>query len=352
MRNAFGATGFDYAGNGSEDVCVWKGASKALLVNAGPTVLRRARAVCEIKNVLEDRPSAAKVLPKALRMHQWVKNILLFVPLLTSHQFTNLALLASALCGFVAFSLCASSVYVLNDLLDLEADRRHAKKRRRPIAGGDLTPAAGVGLAALCLGGSLLVSLSLPLAFQLVLGLYYVLTLAYTWCFKRKVLLDVHFLGGLYTLRVLAGSAATGVVCSPWLLAFSMFLFLSLALVKRLAELRGLELQRLERAGGRGYATADLHIIASLGTGSGLVSVLVLALYINSPQVEPLYRTPSILWLLCPLMLYWLSRIWLIASRNELDCDPVVFALKDRVSYLVGLGLGIVLLAASFRWSP
>ena len=198
-------------------------------------------------------------------------------------------------------------------------------------------------------GRSVLVSLLLPLAFQLILALYYVLTLAYSFYFKRKILLDVQFLGALYTIRVLAGAAAIGIVCSPWLLAFSMFLFLSLAYAKRFAELRVLEPDCLH-ASGRNYSVMDLQAIGTLGTSSGLISVLILALYVNSPQVEVLYGTPAALWLLCPLMMYWVSRVWMIAYRNKLDCDPVVFALKDKASYLVAFTSTAILVVASFRW--
>jgi 4-hydroxybenzoate polyprenyltransferase len=332
-------------------VVVWRGCRKSIVVNASPGVGRRAARAGRVERVFDDRPGVLRVLPKAVRTHQWVKNILLFVPLLTAHEFTNLALVARALCAFLAFCLCASGVYLLNDLLDLESDRRHAKKKDRPLAAGNLPIGAGVALVALLQAAAAALSLLLPPLFWLALAAYWGLTLAYSLYFKKKPLLDVHVLGGLYTLRVLAGNAATGIAYSPWLLSFSLFLFLSLALLKRFAELRSLAEQKLTAAKVRGYLETDMPAIPSLGMGSAFLCVLVLALYINSPQVEALYRTPVILWLLCPLIMYWVSRMWLIAYRGKMDQDPVVFALKDRVSYVVGLCAGAVLLAATLSWS-
>lgn len=296
------------------------------------------------------RPGPLNTLARALRVHQWVKNILVFVPLVTAHRVTEPGLLLQALTAFAAFCLAASSAYLVNDLLDLPADRAHPRKRHRPLAAGDLHPRGGAGLALLLLLGAAAVCLVLPPLFGAVLALYYVLTLAYSLYLKRKLLVDVYALGALYTLRVLAGGAATGIVVSAWLLAFSMFLFLSLALVKRFAELRAMEPGAPKQAAGRGYLASDVQAIGSLGTASAFMCVLVLALYINSPQVGPLYREPAVLWLLCPLLMYWVSRVWVIAYRGQMDADPVVFALTDRVSYLVGLAAAAVIVVASVGW--
>jgi 4-hydroxybenzoate polyprenyltransferase len=346
----FGPAGFDYAADGRVDLRVWRHCRQAIVVNARHAVVRQARRLAQVAAVLDDRPSRFQALTRALRVHQWAKNVLVFVPLLTSHQFTNPVLAAQAAIAFLAFSLCASSVYIVNDLFDLEADRQHPRKRKRPFAAGDLSLQTGVLLGAALLIGSVALSFLLPPLFGLVLALYYVLTMAYSWYFKGKLLLDVYFLGGLYTLRVLAGSAATGVVCSHWLLGFSMFLFLSLALVKRLSEVQHLLRNRIEVAKGRNYRASDAQALASLGTGSGFICVLILALYINSPQVTVLYRTPMALWLLCPLLMYWISRVWMIAFRERMHLDPVVFALKDPVSYLVGVCAGLVMFAATVEW--
>jgi 4-hydroxybenzoate polyprenyltransferase/phosphoserine phosphatase len=350
LEQHFGDGGFDYMGDSAADLAVWQTANKGIVVNGSPRLIRRARAHCPVEVVREARPSLLKVWVRALRVHQWVKNGLLFVPLVASHQLTNVGLFGAVLVGLVAFCLCASSVYVLNDLLDLEADRHHPKKKRRPFASGALPLTTGAALTAACLTGAVLVSLLLPPLFRVILGAYYALTLGYSLYFKRKLLVDVHFLGGLYTIRVLAGGAAAGIICSPWLLGFSMFLFLSLALVKRFAELRNLEQQQIEVAKGRGYQASDLQVVCNLGTASGFCCVLVLALYISSPQIEPLYKTPAALWMLCPLVMYWISRVWVVAHRGKMDVDPVVFALKDKVSYLVGACAALVISAARIPW--
>lgn len=350
LREKFGERGFDYAGNAGADLEVWRHANQAVVVNASRWLTARASEVCSIEAQFPCETSVLSVLTRALRCHQWVKNLLVLVPLLTSHRVVEAALLLPAILAFVAFSLCASSVYILNDLLDIEADRHHDKKKRRPFAAGELSVPIGLGLMACLLSGAVAVGLFLPPHFQILLVLYYALTLAYSLYFKRKLLLDAFFLAGLYTIRVLAGGAATGIVCSPWLLAFSMFLFLSLALVKRFSELRDLRRTKSRSVRGRSYHTGDAIAISCLGTAGGFMAVLVLALYINSPQVQPLYPTPAILWLLCPLLMYWVSRVWVIAHRGRMYCDPVVFALKDKVSYLVGLLVLVVVLAASSDW--
>jgi 4-hydroxybenzoate polyprenyltransferase len=229
----------------------------------------------------------------------------------------------------------------LNDLLDLEADRAHARKSKRPFAAGDLSILAGLILAPCLLGAAVLITAFLPPKFWLVLGTYYVLTCAYSFVLKGKVLIDALALAGLYTLRIIAGSAAVAVALSFWFLLFSVFLFLSLAFVKRFAELEALRRMQRLRAAGRGYHVEDLPLLQSLGTAAGYLSVLVLALYINSPDIQSLYSRPKLIWTLCVLMLYWVSRVWMLAQRGQMHDDPVVFALKDRQS------LAIAVLAAT-----
>jgi 4-hydroxybenzoate polyprenyltransferase len=289
---------------------------------------------------------SVKDLVEALRPHQWAKNLLLFVPLLTSHQLDDLSRLRSAFLALVAFCLAASSVYVINDLLDLPFDRSHHSKHLRPFASGRITMPVGVGLAMLLMAASLCVALLVPPAFVLVLGLYFFLTTVYTVYLKRKLLMDVLCLAGLYTLRILAGGAATNLIISPWLMAFSMFFFLSLAFAKRYTELLANRGSAMEIAG-RGYLAADLELIRSTGPACGHLSVLVLCLYINSLDVRLLYRTPEALWLLCPVFFYWISRIWFLACREQLADDPVLFAIKDRVSYVTGALVIAVLAVAS-----
>jgi 4-hydroxybenzoate polyprenyltransferase len=346
----FGPGGFDYAGNAGVDLPIWAECRRAIVVNAPRRVAGKAARVADVAAVIDDRPSPLRAMLRAMRPHQWAKNVLVFVPLLTSHQLTDLGLLISALCAFLAFGFCASSVYLLNDLLDLEADRQHHKKKSRPFAAGDLSLGAGVVLCGALLGAGIGLSLLLPGTFQLVLALYYALTIAYSFYLKGKLLLDVHCLGALYTIRVLAGSAATGIAPSQWLLAFCLFFFLSLALVKRVSEVQQLLRDNLEAARGRSYRASDLQALGSLGTGSGFICVLILALYIQSPQVTALYKTPAVLWMLCPLFTYWMSRVWMIAYRGKMNHDPVVFALKDRVSYLVGLGAAAIMFVAALGW--
>jgi len=279
---------------------------------------------------------------RALRVHQWAKNLLILVPLLAAHRVGEPRLLLSALIALAAFSACASSVYLVNDLLDLPSDRRHATKSGRPFASGALPLEAGPWLALLLLtlaiGGAFLLS---P-AFVALLATYWVITLSYSLWLKQVAILDVLTLSGLYTVRLLAGAVATGVAVSDWLLIFSTFLFLSLALVKRFSEVQKLT-EGGEGVHGRGYAREDLPLLGQLGAASGYLSVLVLALYIHSPEISRLYARPGLLWLACPLALYWVSRVWLLAQRGQMDDDPVVFALRDRASHVVAL-LGLLLL--------
>jgi 4-hydroxybenzoate polyprenyltransferase len=287
-----------------------------------------------------------RALVRALRPHQWAKNALVLVPLLAAHQIGDPQALASALLAAVAFCLCASSVYVLNDLLDLEADRAHARKSKRPFASGDLPLATGFVLFPALLAAAAVSAAFLPQRFQLVLAAYYVLTVTYSFVLKRMLLIDAVALAGLYTLRVIAGAGAVEVPLSFWLLLFSVFLFLSLAFVKRYAELDSLRRQQRLQALGRGYHVEDLSVLQSLGTAAGYLSVLVLALYINSPDIQALYHRPKAIWMLCVLMLYWISRIWMMAQRGKMHDDPVVYALQDRLSLMLGLIAAITIVIA------
>ena len=280
---------------------------------------------------------------RAIRVHQWIKNSLVFVPLLLAHQITDLFALLDATIGFISFSLCASSAYLLNDLLDLEADRQHPKKRNRPLAAGEISRRATVALIPVLLVGSFALAALLPLRFLATLSLYLLLTISYSWILKRAVLVDVLVLAGLYTLRIIAGGAATSTPVSFWLLAFSMFLFLSLALVKRFGELLNLREVGGDRAVGRGYQAVDLETLTQFGTASAYLSVLVLALYVESDAVKELYARPEVIWLLCPMVLYLTSRIWLLARRGEIDEDPLLFLLSDSRSVGIAL-LGLFLL--------
>ncbi len=334
----FGRGRFDYCGNEWRDMAIWRHAREAIVVNAPPALEQE---VADVPSLLVRKfPRRGKrfaAILRALRPHQWTKNVLLLIPLCAAHQAGDLGALSNTLLGIVAFSLCASSVYVLNDMMDLEADRAHARKSKRPFAAGELALASGFALVPILLAGAVLVATFLPERFQLVLGVYYVLTAAYSFALKRILLVDAVALAGLYTLRVIAGAGAAEVALSFWLLLFSVFLFLSLAFVKRYAELDGLRRQQRLQAIGRGYHVEDLTVLQSLGTAAGYLSVLVLALYINSPDIQGLYHRPKVIWSLCVLMLYWISRVWMTAHRGAMHDDPVVYALKDRVSLVVGL---------------
>lgn len=276
---------------------------------------------------------------RALRPYQWSKNLLIFIPLVVGHKLRDVARLESAAAAFVAFCLCASAMYLLNDLLDIAADRRHSTKRARAFASGDLPVWVGMASAPVLVIASLAIGWMVNLEFALYVPGYLVATMAYSVFLKRLPMVDVLLLAGLYTLRIMAGGAATAVVISPWLLGFSMFLFLSLALVKRYSELR-------TQGSARGYDSADLPQLSAFGTSAGYIAVLVLALYINSADVRILYSRPLLLWMVCPLLIYWISRVWLLGHRGQLNEDPVLFALKDKASYLIGALVALVMFAA------
>lgn len=340
LREQYGDGGFDYAGNAAPDLHVWPHARRAIVVNAGSRLVNTARGKFTVDRVFEREGNPWKLWPRALRLHQWLKNLLVFLPLLAAHMvFVPSAFARSAL-AFLCFGLCASGVYVLNDLVDLEADRLHPRKRSRPFAAGALPLTYGLVAAPVLTIAAFGLAVLLGPRFLLVLGGYYALTLCYSFLFKRIPMLDVVVLAGLYTVRIIAGTAALRVDISFWLLSFSMFLFLSLAMIKRYTELHALLTAGKSRVT-RGYAVEDLSLIQSMGTSSGYLAVLVLALYINSTASEALYRHPQVLWLLCPLLLYWISRSWLIAHRGAMHDDPIVFALTDWVSR------GVLLLCAA-----
>ena len=338
--------GFDYAGNAAPDMKVWAHARQTIVVSANAALLRRAQKAFSVTRVFAREKSGVRIWMRALRLHQWLKNLLIFLPLLAAHMLFAPQAIERSVLAFLCFGLCASGVYLLNDLLDLESDRRHPRKRLRPFAAGTLSLVAGLIAAPLLALISFALALFLSPLFAAVLFGYYALTLAYSFMLKRIAMLDAIALGALYTMRIVAGAVAAEVVLSFWLMAFSMFLFLSLAMLKRYTELRGLRDAGQTEASGRGYAVDDLPLIESLGGSSGFLSVLVLALYINSTASEVLYRHPQILWMLCPLLLYWVSRAWLIAHRGAMHDDPVVFALVDRVSRFILLLCGIAIVGA------
>ena len=346
LTKKFGPRGFDYAGNSSVDLDVWKGSRQAIVVNAGENLAQKAGALTQVGPKFLSNGSPLAALLQCLRPHQWIKNLIILVPLLTAHKFGEPQMVANAGLALLAFCLCASSVYLFNDLLDLEADRLHPTKRERPFAAGRLPLQVGLFGAPLLVLAGLGVALSLSPAFAGVAGLYVALSTAYSWRIKQVALLDVFVLAGLYTLRLVAGHVATSIAWSAWLLVFSMFIFLSLALMKRFQELQALRQQNGHAVKGRGYTAGDLELVTTLGLVSGFIAVLVLALYVNSEQVVKLYARPTLLLLVCPLLLYWISRVWFLTHRGQMHDDPTAFAFKDWVSYLIGaLTLAVMWLA-------
>ena len=337
----FGERGFDYVGNDWADIPVWQAAAQAHLVGGPGRLLQAVQALGNLGQRFDDgRPSTVAAVAKAMRPHQWMKNLLILVPLFAAHRYGDLASVLAALLAFVVFSLTASSVYLLNDIVDVGDDRHHHRKRKRPFAAGHLSLLHGwliwPGLLVIAFGLS---ALTLPWAFTAVLAGYLVLTVAYSLRLKQSALVDVMLLAVLYTVRIVAGAAAIGVPLSFWLLTFSMFLFLSLAFIKRFSELKGAHSAGQQGAiRGRGYYPEDFTMVAALGAAAGQIAVLVLALYIQDSHTAELYRQPKLIWLACPLLLYWISRAWLIAHRGWMHDDPIVFALKDRTSWFVVAG--------------
>ena len=349
LVDRFGEKGFSYAGNTSTDLDIWAHAHDAIVVTARPGLIKHVRRMLPFCHHIEAGRLSPALFVKALRLHQWTKNLLIFVPLLTSHRVTSLPLVTRAFAAFVAFSLVASSAYVLNDLLDLDADRQDSKKRHRPFASGDLSLPLGLTLIPVLLAAGLAAAVPFGGFFLSLLLLYFILTIGYSFCLKRFIFVDVVTLAGLYALRIEVGAAAVGVEISKWLLLFALFMFFSLALVKRYSELRKVVISHQDQGvvAGRSYRSADLQCISTLGIASGLTAVLVVALYVNGSNVTELYRNPDLLWLMCPLMLYWISRIWLMTVRGAIDEDPVVFALRDGGSYVVGALTALIMFWAT-----
>ncbi|MBC8057610.1 MAG: UbiA family prenyltransferase, partial [Rhizobiales bacterium] len=347
LAGSYGVRGFDYIGNGRSDVPVWAQARQAIVVSSSGSLLRAARGAATVAEVVPVERAGPLAYVKMIRAHQWLKNLLVGVPVASAHLLGSSESVLAAVTAFFSFSLCASAVYLLNDLLDLEADRQHIRKRKRPLAAGRIPLHHAALLAPLLLIAALALSLTLPPAFLLVLSLYFAMTLAYSLRLKRQVIVDVLLLAALYTTRIVAGAVAISVTPSFWLLAFSMFLFLSLAIVKRYGEMRVTLLQSKQTAAGRGYWVGDLPVLLSLGVSAGMAAVLVLALYINDPETRRLYPDTVWLWFVPPLILYWVSRVWMKAHRDEIDDDPVVFAVRDWQSLVTVALLGGCFVMAS-----
>ena len=346
LLEKYGENGFDYVGNSSIDLLVWEKSKQGILVNGSNRLVDQAGAVTEIEHVIPKAKNNLKTWVKVFRLHQWIKNVLIFVPIFAAHQVITRELWMNLLLAFLSFSLCASSVYIANDLLDLESDRSHPRKCSRPFASGQIPIWFGIALIPVLIIFSLIMAQYVGGSFLPWLLVYFGLTCAYSWGLKRLVLVDCLTLAILYTLRIVAGAAAVNVPLSFWLLAFSIFLFLSLAFIKRYAELQAHLESDNKKVHGRGYSTADASLVQQLGITSGYAATLVLALYLNSENVVKLYRTPEIIWGAVPLILLWISWMWLKAHRGLMHDDPIVFAIKDKVSALIGaLFMAILILA-------
>jgi 4-hydroxybenzoate polyprenyltransferase len=341
---------FDYIGNDWHDMPVWKAANSAFLVNPTPHLLKVVAKGNKVAGIFEERETRWASLVQALRPQHWVKNLLVFVPIVMAHRLTQLSGLSHVIFALVAFSLCASAVYVVNDLFDLQADRQHPTKKSRPFASGEVPVWAGLAIVPLLFTAGIFAALfTSSTGFLAMLCTYIAATTFYSLHAKSVPILDVLLLTGLYLIRILAGGQAANVLVSPWLLAFSMFLMLSLAFTKRNAELVG----RLANpkpgvdVSKRNYQIQDREVIQQFGVASGYLSVLVLALYINGKEVTILYRHPQWIWLACPMLLFWISRIWFLANRGKMSEDPVVFAARDSLSYCLAFCLILILLLAA-----
>jgi 4-hydroxybenzoate polyprenyltransferase/phosphoserine phosphatase len=351
IQEIVGEKSFDYIGNGWDDVPVWKAARTALVVKPGARLLGKLRKTARVGEVFQGREESFASLWQSFRPQHWVKNLLVFVPIVMAHELRDSARLTQVLIAFASFSLTASGVYILNELLDVEDDRHHPEKKDRPFASGKVPLWVGFSLApVLFAAGLVMAAESTSKSLLELIAVYVIATTIYSVYAKRVPILDVLFLAGLYLLRILGGGVSANVLVSPWLLAFSMFLLLSLAFTKRHAELivqTNSNGEAASRESKRGYRLQDLDLVTQFGVSSGYLSVLVLALYVNGREVTALYRHPQAIWMACPLLLFWISRIWFLANRGKLTEDPVVFAARDPVSYILGLCLVLILLVAS-----
>ncbi len=337
MTQTFGEKNFAYAGNDMIDRHCWDKARDCYIVNALPSTSKKMKRLFSFAGEFDLRNSnSIQTILRAIRIHQWAKNFLVFVPLLASHNIFSQQALINTLLAFFAFGCCASLSYIINDISDLDADRQHRSKNRRPFASGELSITTGLFIVIALLFATAIISLALPNTFIYCLIIYFTITNAYTLRLKHISILDVTVLAGLYTLRVIAGGYASHTQTSFWLLAFSCFVFFSLAIVKRVSELQTLSNSVAGQAiKCRGYWTSDLPVLTSLGTASAMMAVLVMALYTNNPDVAALYSSPQYLWLLCPIVALWLGRVWLITGRGEMHDDPIVFTLRDKASWLL-----------------
>lgn len=347
LQEKFGH-GFAYAGDSRADLPIWRAAQAAILVGVKPGIARTVEQAIPNERNFPNEKVGVKVWMRAFRVHQWLKNLLLFVPLLTAFSFMDVRNVGLIMLAFLAFSLTASATYIVNDLWDLDSDRTHPRKRLRPFASGTIAISHALAAATGALILALALALAVSQAFLLMLLLYVAITSFYSWTLKEYVLIDVITLSLLYTLRILAGSVTIGVATSSWLLAFSVFIFLSLALVKRCSELVSLGQAGEEAASGRDYRVTDLTVLWPLGLASAVSAVVVFGLFVQAADTQERYASPALLWLVAIGLIYWLARLWIKTSRGEMHDDPVVYAIKDRGSRLTMILLAVIIVTARF----
>ncbi len=346
----FGKNNFDYAGNAKTDLKVWNVAGQAYPVYASPGVIKKAKTISHVKKCFPREQHIFPLILKAIRPHQWTKNFLVFLPLAAANQLTNLNLLFLSCLAFFSYCMVSSCVYLINDLLDLDSDRTHQDNHKRPFASGELPLITGFILIPIFFGIGLSIAIFVSPKFANFLCQYFFMTCAYSFYFKQTPIVDILILTALYTYRIFAGAAAADIYLSNWFITFFSFVFLSLALIKRCSELIITERTTKQTNPRRGYKFSDLEQLVSFGTASGYISILVLALYINSEQVLLSYKHPAMLWYICPFFLYWISRMWLKAHRGEMTSDPLVFALKDKTSHLIfGIIISVWLLSNGIK---
>jgi 4-hydroxybenzoate polyprenyltransferase len=340
----FGEKGFDYIGNDWADVPVWRVAATPTVVAGSPSLVRQLTSERSDARVLAPRRHPVVAALIAMRPHQWAKNTLVFIPVIAAHHIFELNAVWPAALTFAAFSLCASAIYILNDIFDIRADRRHPRKCRRPFAAGELSVPVGIGMAIVLLSVSAAIAVGgSSWGVGALLGLYVLITSAYTLRLKRVPVADVFTLTGLYVLRIVAGAVSTETSLTTWLLAFALFFFLGLAFIKRFVEVMSTRGQ----LPGREYGPEDAQWMQAIGTSASYMAVVVLALYVNTPEVTQLYSHPDVLWLLCPVLLFWSTRLWFRAGRHVVHDDPVVEAIKDPLSYVTVAMASIILLIAA-----
>lgn len=344
LEQLFGPRGFEYAGNSSSDIHIWKIASAAYVVGDEKRV-ERASSVTTVLRIFPVRRNSPANWLAALRLRHWSKNLLMLAPLLLAHRLTIHSLVLT-LAGVLLFGVCSSGIYIINDLLDLHSDRAHPWNNKRPFASGQLSVPSGLISAGALLAFSLAGAWIMNWRFLISLALYALTAILYSLRLKRIPILDVFVLSSFYTFRIWAGALISSVPLSLWFMAFSLFFFLSLAMAKRYSELVHAADQADSGISGRSYRAADRELLMNIGMASCFSAIVILSLYVHSAEISVLYRKPEFMLLICPLILYWTCRIWLKAHRGELNEDPVTLAITDPVSYLVAL-IGLIVILAS-----